>query len=199
MNTGYPLRLYASPLKLITLLIVSLVFVVIGYLMALNPRAQYGGWDTIMGWAALILFGLGFIIFALGFVFLVVARQPLLEITPEGWRFRSKVFFLGVTFVSWQEIGHIGIYQQRTGRSSTTYLVLIQKSEPLRAAIAQGTPAIYLQEFFARGARRIPLTFAYFRVTPKVCERLLADIRTVCANELARYGVYVEPKVQRVL
>jgi hypothetical protein len=152
-----------------------------------------------MGWAALVLFGLGFIIFSIEFVFLVIARQPLLEVTPEGWRFRSKALFLGVTFMSWQEIGHVGVYQQRAGRSSTSYLVLIRKSEALRAAVAQGAPALYLQEYFARDAQRIPLTFAYFRVTPSACEQLIASIRATCANELAWYDVYVEPKLQRVM
>jgi hypothetical protein len=43
MNPGYPFRLYASPWKLAVLMVISLVFVIIGYLMALNPRAQSGG------------------------------------------------------------------------------------------------------------------------------------------------------------
>lgn len=198
MNTGYPLRLYASPLRLIVLLIASLVFAAIGYLMVFNPGTQSGSWNTVVGWSVLIFFGLGCILFGMELALLVVARRPLLEVTPEGWRYRLSTLFLKKASVSWQEIGHIGMYQQRTGRSSATYIVLIRKSEALRAAIAQNAPAIYLQEYFARDAQRIPLTLAYFRVTPTVCERLLAEMRAVCAHEINLYGVYLEPKVQRV-
>jgi hypothetical protein len=198
VNTGYPLRLYASPLRLIVPLVASLVFGAIGYLMVFNPGAQSGSWNTAVSWSVLIFFGLGFILFGTEFALLVVARRPLLEVTPERWRYRLSTLYLKKASASWQEIGHIGMYLQRTGRSSATYIVLIRTSEALRAAIAQGTPAIHLQEFFAGDAQRIPLTLAYFRVTPTVCERLLADIRAVCANEINRYGVYIEPKVQRV-
>lgn len=198
MNTGYPLRLYASPLRLIGPLIASLVFIAIGYLMVFNPGAQSGSWNMVVSWSVLSFFGLGFILFGTEFVVLVVARRPLLEVTPEGWRYRSSTLYLKKASASWQEIGHVGLYQQQTGRSAAAHIALIRTSEPLRAAIAQGTPAIQLQESFARDAQRIPITLAYFRVTPRLCERLLADIRTVCANEINRYGVYVEPKVQRV-
>ena len=91
MNTGYPLRLYASPLRLIVPLIASLVFVAIGYLMVFNPGAQSGSWNTVVSWSVLSFFGLGFILFGMEFVVLVVARRPLLEVTPEGWRYRSSV------------------------------------------------------------------------------------------------------------
>jgi hypothetical protein len=198
VNTRYPLRLYASPLRLIVPLIASLAFLAIGYPMVFNPGAQSGSWNTVVGLSVLVFFGLGLILFGIEFVVLVVARRPLLEVTPEGWRYRSSTLYLKTASASWQEIGHVGLYQQQTGRSSATYIVLIRASEALRAAIAQGTPAISLQESFARDAQRIPLTLAYFSVTPNVCERLLADIRAVCANEVNRYGVYVEPKVQRV-
>lgn len=50
-----------------------------------------------------------------------------------------------------------------------------------------------------RDAQRIPLTFAFLRVTPSACERLLRTIQTVCAHEIARYNVYVEPQILQMM
>ena len=196
---GYPFRLHASPCKLGFFLVGSAVFVALGYQALFQPDAHLDAWHRVLYWVGLVLFGLGVVLLGALFLLLVVARQPLVEITAQGWRYRTHPFYSKVMSIAWSEIARIGIYRQNGGRNITSYLILIPRSEELDIALEDGTPPQYLPMLFTLDSKQIPLTFAFLRVTAARCERLLADIQTACASEITRYGVYVEPKVQRML
>jgi hypothetical protein len=199
VTPGYPFRLYASPWKLGFFLVGSAVFVALGYQALFQPGAHPDAWHRVLYWVGLVLFGLGVILFGALFLLLVVARQPLVEITAQGWRYRAYPLYTKVVSIAWSEIARIVIYRQKGGRNIASYLVLIPRSEELDIALEDGTPPQYLPTLFTLDSKQIPLTFAFLRVTPARCERLLADIQTACACEITRYNVYVEPKVQRML
>lgn len=42
----------------------------------------------------------------------------------------------------------------------------------------------------------LPLNFAFFRVTPSTCRRVLQEIRTLFAPEIERYGIIVEDQIE---
>ena len=192
---GYPFRLYASPWKLGFFWVASAVFVALGYQALFQPGAHPDAWHGVLYWVGLVFFGLGVVVFGALLLLLIVARRPLVDITAEGWRYRTHPFYLKIASVAWSEIARIGIYRQKGGRNVTAYLVLILRSEELTMALEDGTPPNHLPTLFTLDTKQIPLTFAFLRVTPGVCERLLRAIQSVCVHEIARYDVYVEPHV----
>ncbi|HEX9038206.1 MAG TPA: STM3941 family protein [Ktedonobacterales bacterium] len=196
MRSGYPFRLYASPWKIGLLLLGSVAFVAIGYLMVLAPGARPSVWNTVIGWFALVLFGLATLVFAVQFIVLVVARQPLLEITAEGARLKNALPLRNPQPLSWSEIAWIAIYRQSSGRASAYWLAFVPRSPEFEAALANGVAPAALPPLRQPGVTHVQLNLVFLRVTPRKCEQLLAEIQTTCASEIARYSVHIEPGVQ---
>ena len=204
MTPGYPrandrlFAVYVSPWKIVFYLIVSAAFVVGGYLIGLRPGARPDTFDLVMAGLTVGLFGLGVIVFGAQLINQVIARRPVVEFTAEGLRYRPSLLRRKETRIPWSQIASISVYRQRTGRATMSYLAIIPRSPQLDAALAQGAQLAAFSLLRGLQSALVPLNAAYLRVTPARCARLLAEIQAACASEIARYGVYVEPKVERM-
>jgi hypothetical protein len=196
MSDALPLRLYANPIKQALYLLGSAVFVAIGFAMVDTSNVRTKPFTLIMGWFAIIVFGLGTIVFLITFAVHVVFRRPVLHIDRHGW---DHVAGLSpqAQHVEWQRIERIALFRQQLQSgpafSQTQYqLILFGSADPAKQA---------LQALRARAQRRypmlrgailgMPLNAIFFRATPDHCAQLLQRIEHACANEIALYRIQV--------
>lgn len=194
METTYPVRLYVNPVKQLLLLVICVIFVVIGYFMRQDPTRGS------IGYFVLILFGLGGLMFLYQLVQAIILRQPVLEITPSGWRSRPSPF-TRATLVSWGDISQIVIFRQRGRPGHNMFYLVALARDPnqlppgrLRALNAALNAAMFPK--LRAAALTIPLNSSYVRTTPKQCDELLRRIHATCGRELYQYQVGIIPTIQ---
>lgn len=197
MKPGYSFRLYANPVKLGFFLVASIGFTGFAYQSLFQSKAPMDGWDGFIAWTGLILFGLGIFIFSAMFLLFIIARRPLLEITPERWRIQPFIAPWNVTYLPWSDVASIGVYWEVGQRTRRYWLALTTNTYYRTRQILfwRWQSRIFLaQSIFDRQL----LNIIFLWTSPARCERLLADIQTTCANEIARYDVIVEQSIQRL-
>ncbi len=191
MATGYPLRFYADPLKLMIQAIIMFGCLIISCLIM-----RYNAFPLVhvIGWICLIVSGFATIIFLLMLCRYLLLCQPWLEIDGQAWS-RSNPF--GRTLhINWQDIASITLHCQLISRDTYQYWILLQARSPeqlshqrLRAFNGMFYPVM-------RNATDIPLNQLFLRATPEKCQRLLDRIVASCGHELQLYGIEVECEIK---
>lgn len=107
-HNALPLRLRASPLKMLALLVVSLVFVAGGLLMARD--------EPVMGYFGAVFFGLGAIVAVVS----LLPGSSYVELSDEGFEVCS---LFRKHFIRWAQIREFSIYRvQHSERVGWHYL-----------------------------------------------------------------------------
>ncbi|MGZ3601475.1 MAG: STM3941 family protein [Ktedonobacterales bacterium] len=137
MQTDYPLRMYANPVKQFLLLLVSAAFVLIGLLMVRDPNVRADVFTAVMAYAAIIFFGLCTAVFLIAMLRYVVFRRPVLQIDAEEWSYKNPLAGKAQA-VTWQNIRAIALCRQKGSRNSVYYLVVYsKKAQPRARAFAE--------------------------------------------------------------
>ena len=92
MGTGYPLRLYANPVKVLFYLALVAGFALVGYWLPSHHGLRWTWFDKVIAYGMMIGCGLGAVATLLAGVFWVVFRRPLLTIDGQGWSVTSSPF-----------------------------------------------------------------------------------------------------------
>jgi hypothetical protein len=215
MDTNRRLRYYASLRPWLRAITIPLVFVVIGALMYLSPRATHPE-DRFLAILSMAFFGLGVVFILIGAV--VDRREPVLTLTPAGIQIRYMR--AGHQIVGWAELTALGIslgerWSKKSGPEH--YLIALGRrgarvGVPAEEWAAEdweemreiddlaGTEEIVedpntpptlimlpLNELFAtRKAQRIE----------RKCVALLAEIAETFAPEIDLYKITVEREIQ---
>lgn len=198
MRTGYPLRFYANPVKLLLYLLIALGFTAGGLWMLQDPTMRANVVKTAVAYVAVVFFGLGTVVLLIVFLVYVVVRRPVLQIDAQGWSYTAPLTMGGQT-VNWQDIAHIGIYRQemqsRLSRVVMFYLVAHAKDPNklprprVRAFSARFYPSLW------GAAIAVPLNTIFVRTTSAKAEQLLGRILTACPYEIQLYGVQVSNQI----
>lgn len=195
MQESGPLRFYASPVRLLLLILGSGVFVAGGVWILRTPRYSY---DVVMAWLAIWFFGLGLIVFLILVMRDVIFRQPVLEIDGQGWS-RRTAFLANQQTIHWQDIERVGVYSQELGQKRRMFYLVIYGRNPNN--VAHVTTQRFVTRFYPvlQGAlMTLPLNNLFLRATPAKVERILERIRAVYASEIRQYGIQIDTAIQRL-
>ena len=191
MRDGHPLRFYATPVKLLLLLLTSAMFVAVGILMLRDPKTSVNPVNVFMAWAAIVFFGLGVVVFLIVLLGDVVLRRAVLEIDEQGWRSTQLV---REQTVNWPDIEHVAVYRQRLGQARSMYYLVIHGRNPNKEAPVTRFSARFYPSLHG-SLMTIPLNNLFVRTTPEKVERILKRIRARYAHELQLYGITVDSEI----
>lgn len=190
MGEGYPLRLYANPVKLLLLLVFTTGLAGLCYWLLKHP--QPGRWfpfDTFMAIACIALFGTGGVVLLLASVIWIIFRRPLLAIDGQGLLAQSSPFGGGQA-VNWPDISDIVVVRQRYSHSVTQYHLLARVKDP--AGLPHPRWRAFNARFYPQMANAgafVTLNFVFLRTTPTKIDRLLERFAETCAHEIKFYGI----------
>lgn len=189
MRTGYPLRFYASPVKLLMLMAIGLVFAGAGYWLKFHHGSRWSGYDVFMDYAVLVFGALCIIVFLLVFLYSVVLRHPVLEINAMGWQGRS-FFFAKAQVVSWQDMRDVVVLRQPLSYGNRAYYLVVNVKDPSR--LSHGRMRAFSARIYrslASAGMVIQINLMFARATPAKIDELLKRIAETCGYELHLYGV----------
>jgi hypothetical protein len=193
------LRYYLNLPKILVFLAGCGAFVAAGVWMLVRPGS--GAPDLLIAIPTMAFFGLGCVVFLVLLGVAVIARKPLLLLTPNGV---SQPFPLGryrVPLVPWEDFASISVLRQAL-RYSQYYLAFTAREPRQRAREFGALSARVYEAALSLYPRKsavccsLQLSFAFFRVTPATCQRVLHDIGTVFAPEIERYGIIVQDQIE---
>lgn len=134
-----PLKIQASRLKLVLLLLVSLGFVAGGVFILIKGSPG----DAWIGWSTILFFGLGIPIF----IYQLLDTRPRLEFNDEGVHDRT----LGVGMIPWREIRDARLHSVQ----GTSFICLelydpepwLARLSPVKRAMTQANNALGFSAF----------------------------------------------------
>ena len=112
-----------------------------------------------------------------------------------GWTFHPFPYSVSVSRIAWSEISRVGIARLESGLAASYRLEVISRSAELRMEQQLNDDADFSPKDVTSYRERVDLTFAFTRLTPEKCRRLLERIQAACPSEIAQHAVYIEPEI----
>ena len=194
MRDGQPLRFYASPGKVLLLVLGSAAFVAIGVWMLRTPGISAKPFNVFIAWAAIVFFGFGAIVFLITAIQEVLLRRPVLQVDQQGWFFRPALFARKQA-ANWRNIERVALCRQQLGQARSMYYLIIHGANSDKGTLRTRF-ATRFYPAMAGALMVVPLNSLFVRTTPKKVERILERICATYAHELRSYGIQVDAEVQ---
>jgi hypothetical protein len=189
------LRYYASIPKMLLLLLVSGIFVFIGWQMLRTHRASM---NLIIAWLAIGFFGLGVVAF-LAMLAFAILRIPLLAIDTKGITARQPLMPWKRVFVPWPDIARIGIRTQRGFHGSSFSMFQAQARGPSRYSSRRAQRFVAgLDPTLLGVVISVPFGFLFVWASRNRRVSLLNRVYQTFAPEIIQYGAIVDEAEQVV-
>jgi hypothetical protein len=189
------LRYYSSNSKLLLQLVGSLTFVFIGWLI----KGSAVGFNLVMAWLAIVLFGLGVVVFFVQLLLAVVVRKPVLRINTAGIASAAPLQLSKTSFVPWDDIARINVRVQSASSRNKQYYFLVEPRHPERyTTLNKQNLSAQMYPSLAHAAISVIIGQLFFIASRKRRTQLLERIETTFAPEITQFNIVVD-NVERPL